>query len=404
LYLDDVSHLDRKVGAVLEQLEKDGMAENTVVFFFGDHGRAHVRGKQWCYDDGLHVPLIVRWPGHLKPGSVNDDMVAAIDFAPAVLDIAGMQKPDYLQGHNFLDAKAPKQEYVFSARDRCDETVECIRTVRGKRFRYIRNFRPDRPYMAANRYKDTSYPTRKVLRELYAKNELTPAQARWMAKRKPVEELYDTQTDPHEINNLAGSPDHQAVLETMRNALFAWMRETRDLGLIPEPEMVAIERDYGSGYVYLRTEEGQATMKRVLKTVLDNEEGNLHALTTALKDESPSVRYWASLGLVNAGSRAKRVVTDLEKALWDAAGSVRVNAALALCHLGYESKALHTLMKALTSDENPVVRHYAALAFEDLGEKARKALPEIKQGRKDAYEYVQRVCDRLMQYFDYTKK
>ncbi|MBD3268382.1 sulfatase-like hydrolase/transferase [bacterium] len=402
LYLDDVSHLDRKVGAVLDRLEQDGLADNTVVFFFGDHGRAHVRGKQWCYDAGLHVPMIVRWPGKLKPGTVNNDLVSAIDFAPTVLDIADIKKPNFLQGQNFLQ-EGHKRDYVFSARDRCDETVETIRSVRDKRYRYIRNFRPDRPYMAPNRYKDTSYPTRRVLREWEEKGLLQPAQEMWMADRKPIEELYDTHNDPHEIHNLAASPAHQDVLVAMRDALFEWMDETGDLGLIPEPELYEIEKEHGSGYNYIRTDAGRAAMQRVKQAVFANEQGDISELRKALQDKSSCVRWWASLGLVNAGERAKRALPEMEKALWDSSGGVRVNVALAMCKLGYTNKGFHRLLKELEGNENPIVRHYAALAFEELGEDARPALAALKKAKKDWYGFVQRVSSRIVRKFEYAK-
>ncbi|MDX9753415.1 MAG: sulfatase-like hydrolase/transferase [bacterium] len=400
-YLDTVNALDEKVGKVLAQLEADGLAENTVVFFFGDHGRAHVRAKQWCYDDGLHIPLIIRWPGKFQPGTVSDTLVSTIDFAPAVLAITGSQAPKDYQGQNFLDPTLTPRAFTVSARDRCDETIECIRTVRDSRYRYIRNFMHHRPYMAFNEYKESSYPARAVLHEWAEEHRLTPAQQAWMEPTKPVEELYDLQTDPHSIHNLASLPEHKERLVAMRETLYTWMRETNDLGLFPEPELMALEEEHGSGYAYIRTPEGQEVMRRVFQTVLDGEAGHITALTQSLADPSPSVRYWAALGLGNAGSAAKRATPALEKALWDRAGSVRVNAALILCQWGIQSKAFHVLMKALR-DANPGVRHYAALAFDTLGEDARPALPELKKARRDPYECVQRTAEHVVRKFEYA--
>ena len=182
-YLDAASELDRKVGLILEQLDADGLADRTVVVFIGDHGQAHVRGKQFCYEEGLHVPLIIRWPkafeppAHFRAGTVDDRLIEAIDLAPTFLALAGVAKPAGMQGRVFLGdhAEAPRQ-YVFGARDRCDETVFRFRTVRDARYRYIRNFTPERPFLQANEYKEKSYPVWNLLKELDAQGKLTPVQ------------------------------------------------------------------------------------------------------------------------------------------------------------------------------------------------------------------------------------
>ena len=199
-YLDDVSELDRKVGRVLEQLSKDGLADNTVVIFFGDNGQSHVRGKQFCYEEGLNVPLIIRWPkgvpvpAHLKAGTVDDRFIQSIDFAPTTLDIAGAPKPAKMQGRIFLGPRceAPRQ-YAFGARDRCDETAMRIRSVRDDGYRYIHNFTPEVPFLAPNAYKERSYPVWNLLKELHAQGKLTPAQEFLCQPRMPDEELYRSQ-------------------------------------------------------------------------------------------------------------------------------------------------------------------------------------------------------------------
>lgn len=248
-YLDAATELDRKVGLVLEQLEADGLADNTVVVFFGDNGQAHVRGKQFCYDEGLLVPLIIRWaklfpePEHFRSGTVDSRLLAAIDLAPMMLDIAGARKPAKMEGEIFLGARAAKpRQYVFGARDRCDETVFRFRTVRDARYRYIRNFTPSRPFLQANDYKERSYPVWNLLKQLHAEGSLTPPQEFLCAPTMPAEELYDLQTDPHEIVNLAQSPGHQAVLSRLRTALENWIVETKDKGAKLEPADLAARK------------------------------------------------------------------------------------------------------------------------------------------------------------------
>lgn len=239
LYLDAATELDRKIGLILAQLEKDGLADNTIIIFFGDHGEAHVRGKQFCYEEGLHIPLVVRWPKNftvpkqIRPGLVDTRMIEAIDFTPTMLDIAGAAKPAKMQGRIFLgDHAEPDREYAFGARDRCDETVFRLRTVRDEHFRYIHNFTPDRPFLQANAYKEQQYPVWNLLKELHAQGKLTPAQEFLCQPTMPEEELYDLDADPYEIHNLASSdkPEHQSTLKRLRQQLDDWIVRSDDQG------------------------------------------------------------------------------------------------------------------------------------------------------------------------------
>jgi len=249
-YLDDISELDRKVGAVLEQLQSDGLADDTIVVFFGDNGQSMVRGKQFCYEEGLHVPLIIRWPKDLpppaqfRPGTVDARLLEAIDFAPTMLDLAGAKKPAKMQGRIFLGDRAePPRELAFGARDRCDETAMRIRTVRDDRYRYIRNFTPEVPFLATNAYKARQYPVWNLLPELHAQGKLTPAQEFLCQPRMPDEELYELQADPWEIHNLASSTktEDQAALKKLRAALEKWIVDTDDQGRFPEKASTAAD-------------------------------------------------------------------------------------------------------------------------------------------------------------------
>ena len=241
-YLNTLMSLDRKVGKILEQLERDGLAEKTVVVFMGDNGRAMLRNKQWPYDGGHHVPLIIRWPTGLPApasytaGTVSGSLLSLIDLTATSLAFAGVPKPEKMQGRVFLGAsrEAPR-EYVFGGRDRGDESVDRVRSVRSERFRYMRNYYPERPSFPNHRVKKTMYPAYWVLRKLQGEGKLTPQQARLLAPTRAPEELYDLSVDPHEMNNLAASPEHQKVLREMRAALDRWVVETDDQGRFPEP-------------------------------------------------------------------------------------------------------------------------------------------------------------------------
>lgn len=238
-YHDLVTVIDHRVGRILKQLEEKGLTENTVIFFFGDHGRGLPRGKRWVYDSGIRVPLIIRWPGKLDPGTVRNDLVCFLDFAPTVLSLAGVKPLPKLDGQVFLGPdRAPDRKYVYAARDRMDETYDRIRAVRDKQFKYIRNFHPELPYARRIAYMD-EMPTMKEWRRLNEEKKLTGPQTIFFSKSKPKEELYDTAADPHEVRNLAGNAEYKAKLEEMRSALDAWIRETGDLGAVPEKELIA---------------------------------------------------------------------------------------------------------------------------------------------------------------------
>ncbi len=240
-YLNAVMALDRKVGFVLRKLEEDGLAGTTVVVFMADHGRAMIRAKQWPYDSGLHVPLIIRWPRGLpapsgfEPGAVSERLIASIDVSATTLALAGVEPPLLMQGRVFLGAAAaPPRELVFGGRDRGDETVDRIRTVRTRTHRYIRNYYPDRPFLQLNRYKELEYPVISLMRDLAAQGVLDGAPARLLSPTRPREELYDVDADPWEVHNLAASPAHQGLLARLRDVLATWVVETNDQGRIPE--------------------------------------------------------------------------------------------------------------------------------------------------------------------------
>ncbi len=237
-YYDLVTAVDYKVGEVLKWLDEQGVADNTLVLLTGDHGRGLPRSKRWVYDSGIHVPLIVRWPGQVKAASVREDLVCFLDFSITALALADGVMPKELQGQVILGPKtAPPRKYIFAARDRMDETPDRIRAVRSERFKYIRNFRPELPYAQQISYMELS-PTMQEWRRLNGEGKLAGPQKLFFAATKPREELYDLDADPHEINNLAERPAHLATLQEMRAALDRWMTETKDLGAIAEAELI----------------------------------------------------------------------------------------------------------------------------------------------------------------------
>jgi len=243
-YLNSVSGMDRRIGWVLERLRVERLEDNTVILFFADNGRLEARGIHWCYDSGLHVPLIIRWPKNfptppqVKSGAVSDQVLSLLDVTATTLAIAGIPRPPLMQSRIFLGTQAdPPRRYAFSARDRIDETVLRIRSVRDARWRYIRNFTAGPTFTSLNRYKEKCFLVLPLMRELQAQGRLTGPPAALMTMRGPSEELYDIADDPHEIKNLAHStqPEHREALQRLRSALDTWIVETGDLGEYPSP-------------------------------------------------------------------------------------------------------------------------------------------------------------------------
>jgi arylsulfatase A-like enzyme len=220
---------------VLKRLEDEKLLDSAVVVFLTDHGISHARGKQFLYDEGTHVPLVLRGPG-VAAGKVRDDLVEHIDVAATSLALAGIPVPKTMQGRDVLARDYRPRDAVFAARDRCDETVEHLRSVRTERFKYVRNYLPERPHLQPNRYKDNK-PIVQKLRELHEVGKLDPLAERLLfAPKREAEELYDLQADPFETKNLASDPAHKATLEEMRRRLAVWEKETNDHGRQPEPE------------------------------------------------------------------------------------------------------------------------------------------------------------------------
>lgn len=232
----NIEYNDRIFGEILKQLEEDGLAENTVVFHWSDHGPLP-RGKRWPYDLGIHVPLIIRWPGVIPPGSKSDRLISTIDLGPTVLSILEIPIPPYMQGIPFLGKYEGKpREYIYASRDRHDTFYDMVRAVRDKRFKYIRHYYPGFPYLGWIPYRNR-HPIMQEMWKLYIQGKLTGPQL-LMFQPRPCEELYDTEEDPYEINNLAENPSYKKELERLRNALDQWLKEVGDMGKISEEIMV----------------------------------------------------------------------------------------------------------------------------------------------------------------------
>jgi arylsulfatase A-like enzyme len=399
-YLNSVIYLDIEVSEILQRLEDEGVADNTVVFLWTDHGISHARGKQFLYDEGLHVPFVMRWPGVIKAGTVRQEMVSHIDISATSLYAAGIDVPAYMEGQVLVGPDYKARDLIIGCRDRCDETLDCIRCVRTKQFKYIRNFHWDRAHLQPNRYKNGKKIIKRM-RELHAKGKLDALQAGLLGSTRPIEELYDLDADPYEINNLAGKAEYQGTLVRMRKTLFKWMQKSGDLGIIPEPELEKLAKKSDSRYAILRQKENKYLVRDILKVVEAGDKGktSVDTLVGKMSDSRGSIRWWAARKLGSIGSDAGSAEKVLKKGLRDRSASVRVECALALSRIGMEDGVIDVLLSEL-KNPNPVVRHYAALAIEDIGEKARPALDIFKAMKKSEYEYVKRLGVRFVSEHD----
>lgn len=240
-YLASVEVFDNRVGAILDRLEKEGLIDNTLILLFGDHGRPHVRGKQWLYEGGLHVPLIVSWKGHAEAGQADRRLASLLDAMPTTLAAAGVAVPQTLEGLDLFSKDPSSQkghDLIFAARDRCGDAVDRIRSVRNREFKYIRNFYPDRPYLQHSGYKKLQYPVETLMKVLHRRGEWDSP---FMAKTRPAEELYDLRKDPEELHNLATNSAHQKTLKGLRAAVDNWIKSTGDQGATDESKTVDMD-------------------------------------------------------------------------------------------------------------------------------------------------------------------
>jgi uncharacterized sulfatase len=386
-YYETMTAMDAWVGEKVAELKASGEWDNTIVVFWSDHGVGLPRAKRFVHDSGTHIPLIMHIPEAfrdkfpLEPGGADGRMISSVDFGPTMLHLAGVERPGRMQGVSFLDPEKPRR-YAFSTRDRMGQGYDVIRSVRDSRFRYIRNFHPLKPYFHSGPVAEAC-PVLKEIRRAAQEGTLPAAAALFTADHKPVEELYDLESDPHEINNLATDPAHSEKLAELRLALSEWQLRIGDLGLIPESEVARLRKEAGSDHAVLRMEENPAaTVKRLLAAAEAASTGpDFDQFRKFIADPHPSVRYWGATGVGNFAKEATgvpEVPEAMKKVLSDPAPAVRIAAARALCRMGQASEGLPVLTRELSGD-NLWARLEAANALYELDEIARPALPELQR-------------------------
>ncbi len=344
-YYDTVTEADADAGNRLRELELSGLAADTIVFYFADHGSGMPRNKRWPRESGLHVPLVVFIPEKFKSlggpdyksGGSSDRLVSFVDFAPTLLSLAGIEPPEWMQGHAFLGKfQQSPQPFVFGFRGRMDERYDLVRCVTDGRFVYIRNFRPDKIYGQHLDYMWQT-PTTRVWERMFQQGKLNDAQAAFW-KTKPAEELYDLSTDRDEIDNLAGQSHVAEVQNRLRTALHDQMIRIRDVGLLPEGEIH--RRSAGSTPYDLGHDAAKYPIEKILgmaELASSRDPGSLPALKSALGDADSAVRYWAVLGHLMRGAEAVQAdEAELLQALDDSSPDVQIAAAEALGRYGKE--------------------------------------------------------------------
>jgi arylsulfatase A-like enzyme len=401
---DLVTAMDLWTAGLLKELEEDGLADNTIVFFYSDHGTGMPRHKRWLYDSGLHVPLIVRFPkkyAHLSPvaaGESTDRLVSFVDFAPTVLSLVGLEIPEYMQGTAFLGAQAGEpRDCVFAVRDRVDEVIEVSRAVRTDRYKYIRNYMPHRPVMQVGDFSERG-PTRQSLRRLGEAGQLKGTTSILLNASKPAEELFDLSKDPLELHNLANDPAHQQVLGDLRARLRRWMLEKRDTGFLPEGEIYSRCRDGQVPYEMAAQDELYPLEKILAAAELVGRPGAGPELAAALKADDSAVRYWGAVGLLAMGVDAEPHRRALEAALADSSPFVQITVAEALAHLGEKETTLPVLGNALLSDD-AFARLYAAASVKYLGPVASPLVPQAKEAMTKKGHVVDMYTPWALTYF-----
>ncbi len=414
-YYDNITAMDGQAGKVLDDLAKDGLADDTIVVFFGDHGSGMPRSKRWPYNSGLNVSIVASFPEkfrHLAPkdyraGTRSNRLVGFVDLAPSMLSLAGVKAPPFYQGRAFLgpDEAAPRT-HNFGFRGRMDERQDCVRTVRNQRYVYVRNYMPHKIYGQHLAYMWET-PTTRVWERLYKEGKLNAAQRKFW-ETKPAEELYDLAADRDEVNNLASSPAHRAALEELRNAHRAHELEIRDVGLLPEAE---IHSRAGSGAPYdVGHDAKKFPIDRVLAAadLASSLEKNVTAkLVEAMSDPDSAVRYWGAMGVLMRGEGEwKAAHAAVVKLAADSAPTVRIVAAELLGRYGTAEElrqSLDVLSALVDPAANGVPLAIQALnAVDALGRKAAPlkeriaALPKPKESDPQRIkEYTERLRETI---------
>ncbi len=391
-YYDQVTKADASAGKRLKEIEDAGLAEDTIVFYFADHGSGMSRNKRWPSNSGLHVPMVVYFPEKWKhlapkeyaPGAKSDRLVSFVDLAPTLLSLVGVQPPEWMQGHAFAGLFQTKpQPFVYGFRGRMDERYDCVRSVTDGRFVYVRNYMPHLSQGQHVAYQFET-PSTAVWRKLYDEGKLTPEQSLFWKEPKAAEELYDLESDPDEVHNLAASPEHAEKLAKMRAAQEQLALKIRDAGMIAEGEMH--QRSEGTTPFDMAHDDKLYPLERILKAAgnaSSMKADGIADLKAGFSDKDSAIRYWSAMGIRMRGAEGvKAAHEELVKAAKDSSTYVQVVANWALAKDGSDADraaALPALVGLANWSQHDVFTAMSALnAIGDLGDKAKPVAEQLK--------------------------
>ncbi len=397
---DVITAMDVAVGKTLRQLQEDGLADDTIVIFWSDHGDGLPRAKRWIYDSGTLVPMLARIPEKLRdgdygqPGTTDDRLISMIDLGPTVLNLAGLDIPSYMHGQPFMGPNQPgPRKYVHAARDRIDERYDMVRMVRDDRYRYMRTYMPWYPTLRLISYAENN-AIRQEMRRLYAAGTLKPEAAQFLKPTRPFEQLYDTQADPDEVNNLVANPEYAKVLDRLRRECDRWMLDTRDAQLLAEPFLDEADKVAGNRRSTVVGPNGKARVRKLMEVAAAIASGaaSITQMEGYLNEADPAVRWWGAMGLGNDAKVAAKATGALQHALDDDSTAVRVAVARALDRAGHTDQALPVLTAALR-DDNGSTRLWAITVLDEMDQRARPAADAIRAATKNqSNKYVERVA------------
>lgn len=373
-YYDLAAAMDIKVGHIIDNLEEDGLLENTIIFFFSDHGHGLPRYKRWLNITGLRVPFIAWFPDkyrHLSkntPGSENTDLVSFVDFAPTVLNLAGVEIPEHMNGSAFFGSNLTEpHSHLFASRDRADDMYELSRAIHNKDFIYVRHYLPHLPYFQPGIINSEGKESHRALQDARRAG-VMPPEGEVMFHPKPIEELYDLNSDPDELSNLANHPGYAGILEELRNLLKQEILSTRDVGFQFEPEMMM--RSRGTTTYEMAQDPAKYDIERIFETAEMVGRAPASEIAARLNDPDSGVRFWAVTGLRNNLPEAKRYLPEISNMLSDSSPTVQIAAADLLCGLGEAKNALPVLEKWI-NDDRMWLALYAARTVQMVGMEAQ---------------------------------
>lgn len=407
IYHDVITALDTQVGTIISELKKSGLAEDTIIFYYGDHGGVTPRGKRYLKDSGTHIPMLVHVPekwqqlSKFKPGERVEEMVAFVDLAPTLLSLVGLEKPDQMQGRAFMGKHrvAPaKDDQVFLYADRFDEIYGMRRGIVSDqgRWKYIRRFTPN---LSAAPYSSYQFGQAgwRSWKKAWQSGKLSDKDKKIWESNQPVEELFDLKSDPWEVKNLATNATHAERLKSMREQLNAKMIETRDLGVIPEAMFTELSPNSPISSYLDKNSEKLKPFVDLAFTATSRDPKNLEKFISELKSSSPITRYWASQGLLLLGDQAKKAEPELIKLLSDPSSAVRVSAAHALISMGKQEMATKVIIAELSKEASEYAHLYAINTIMqcNVADQISDAWIENALKGKNPKGYVQRLAKQL---------